>query len=124
MEDINKDDRHEPDDDDNRSGRTQHPAVLIIVAFLISLPFVSLWALSWYTTRLTEGQLVLTRTGCQALEYHGATVRYLEDATACGIDTQFRLALRARTGRVLVQTERGPVEVELSGSEVISLAYR
>jgi hypothetical protein len=125
MEDQSKDDPqdrgNEPQDPDTS---TKTLRVLAIILLLMSLPIASLAVLVWFQTRPAEGQLVLTRTGCQALEYHGATVRYLEDASACGIDTRFRINFRTRSGQIFIQTDRGTLEVELSSSELISLAYR
>jgi hypothetical protein len=119
------------DDPQDRGNEPQDPdtstrtfRVLAIILLLMSLPIASLAVLAWFQTRPAEGQLVLTRTGCQALEYHGATVRYLEDASACGIDTRFRINFRTRLGQIFIQTDQGTLEVELSGSEVVSLAYR
>lgn len=99
--------------------------VLAIIVGILALPLSSLGVVVWYTSsRLLEGELVLTRTGCQALEYHGASVEYLDEGAICAIHTKFSIAMREGSGRVLVENEYGAFEVELSGKEVVSKSYR
>lgn len=108
---------------EQRCGSSGYHVLAVIVA-IFALPLFSLGAVAWYATRLVDGELVLTRTGCQVLEYHGATVEYLEDGSLCALRTKFRIGIQQRAGRVLVQSEHGAFEVELSGKEVVSTSYR
>lgn len=98
--------------------------ILAIIAGGLAMPLVLLGGAGIYASRLLEGELILTRTGCRALEYHGASVDYLEEGTACAIKTKFRIGMRDRSGPVLVRTEQGDFRVELSAKEVVSKSYR
>ncbi len=92
----------------------------ILFAFALGLLAMAVW----FGSRPLEGELVLTRTGCQALEHHGASVRHWDNGSGCTLKTRFRMNSRAQHARIFVQTDKGPSEVVLAAREVISHAYR
>lgn len=99
-------------------------AVLVLGTILLLLATGLLATAFWIGTRPLEGELVLTGTGCQALEHHGASVRHLQEGSGCAIHAQFRMNTRARSVRLRVQTAQDPIEVVLATREVVSYAYR
>lgn len=98
--------------------------VMAIIALLLALAIGLMSLAFWIGTRPIEGELVLTETGCRALEHHGATVAHWAGGSGCAIEAPVRINTRAKTVRMEVSTDKGPIEVVLSSRELVSHAYR
>lgn len=98
--------------------------VMAIIAVLLALAIGLMSLAFWIGTRPVEGELVFSETGCKALEHHGATVAQWAGESGCAIEASFRINTRAKTVRLEVSTDKGPIEVVLSSRELISHAYR
>lgn len=105
-----------------KSARTQRTYVIAFLC-LLAVPFALLVFAVYYGNRLRDGVVVVTETGCQALAYHGATLKYLDNGGLCAIEAPSLFGSRDSTGRILIQTENGEVEVQLLRSEVVSTTY-
>lgn len=105
-----------------KSAKTER-AYMIALMCLFALPFALLIFTVYYGTRLRDGVVVLTETGCQVLAYHGARVEYLDNGGLCAIRAPSLFGSRATTGRILIQTENGEFEVQLLRREVLSTTY-
>lgn len=79
---------------------------------------------AWYDERPVEGQLILTDTACQLVEYHGGTIERIEGERLCVMRARFRAPERDRGARVEVVTNHGTFTVELAASQIVSHAFR
>lgn len=111
--------------DENRHYLRPGAVKWIITAILFVLIALTLLLLqgAHYSTRLRDGVVVLTGTGCQVLAYHGAKLDYLDGGALCAIRAPSRFGDRADTGRIQISTEHGDRELRLSRRDVVSTAY-
>ena len=93
------------------------------VLFSIALIGIAALLVAEIVFRYDTGELVLTARGCKILALHDAKVEPLNDEHLCRVRAEFVFSSSTeRFGTVRADTPHGKIDIELRGSEVVSMA--